>query len=69
VITNNGEEIFANKSVFSGATPDVTFGKLFPNSEAYSIFGSKFMNSVNAIDYTSPVTKINGELIGFKKNY
>jgi hypothetical protein len=58
VVLSDGTLIKAKKAIFSNATPEVTFKRL--TSEGSSVFGDEFMNAVNQIDYTSPVTKING---------
>ncbi|CAL8125815.1 unnamed protein product [Orchesella dallaii] len=60
VITKTGKEIKAKLAVFSNATPEVTFRKLTSVQQAQKIFGEEFMKSVASIDYTSSVTKING---------
>lgn len=61
LLLKNGRTVEGKKGVFSNATPHVTFNKLTPTKEAAALFGQDFMASVNRIDYTSPVTKINGK--------
>lgn len=63
VVTTNGKETSAKLGVFSNATPEVTFKKLVGKDLGRSYFGEEFMNSVEGIDYASPVTKINGSYI------
>jgi len=58
VLLQNGTFIEAKKAVFSNATPEVTFNQLTPKG----VLGEEFMAAVNRIDYTSPVTKLNGSL-------
>lgn len=60
VLLKSGEEIKAKKATLSGATPHVTFNKLLTTMPAVETLGQEFLNKVQAIDYTSPVTKING---------
>lgn len=55
VVTSEGREIKA-AIVMSNATPCVTFNKLIPKEA----LPEKFLDAVNNINYTSPVTKING---------
>lgn len=55
VVTSEGHEIKAT-IVLSNATPYVTFKKLI-TKEALP---EKFLNAIDNINYTSPVTKING---------
>jgi len=55
VVTSEGREIKANV-VLSNATPYVTFKKLIPKEA----LPEKFLDAVDNINYTSPVTKING---------
>lgn len=60
VVLKDGRKVAARKAVLSNATPEVTFKKLTPVGEALPLFGEEFISAVNRIDYTSPVTKING---------
>lgn len=62
VVTTDGKEIKANLAVFSNATPEVTFKRLTKPAKSHAIFGEQFIKSIDSIDYTSPVTKINGNL-------
>lgn len=62
VVLKSGEKIGATKGVLSGATPHVTFAKLLQGKSATDCLGEEFLNQINGIDYTSPVTKINGKL-------
>jgi len=55
VVTSEGREIKAN-IVLSNATPYVTFKKLIPKEA----LPEKFLDAIDNINYTSPVTKING---------
>lgn len=55
VLTNDGYEIKA-RIVLSNATPKVTFLDLLPKGT----LEEAFEKAVRQIDYTSPVTKING---------
>lgn len=48
-------EIFS-KVVLSNATPHVTFVNLLPSGA----LPESYLNKVKSVDYTSPVTKING---------
>lgn len=61
VVLKSGEEIIAKKAVLSGATPHVTFEKLLQETTAIESLGAEFLNKIRGIDYTSPVTKINGK--------
>lgn len=63
VVLSSGEEIKANKAVLSGATPHVTFQKLLTEPSAVESLGQEFINKIQGIDYTSPVTKINGKTL------
>lgn len=54
-MTSEGREIKAN-IVLSNATPYVTFKKLIPKEA----LPEKFLDAIDNINYTSPVTKING---------
>ncbi|KAM8858606.1 pyridine nucleotide-disulfide oxidoreductase domain-containing protein 2 [Spinachia spinachia] len=54
VVLKDGTEIHS-KVVLSNATPYVTFKSLTPQAA----LSSEFINAVDQIDYTSPVTKIN----------
>ncbi|KAF6036446.1 PYROXD2 [Bugula neritina] len=54
VVTADGREIHAS-TVLSNATPHVTFTQLMSKGD----LPSEFYDEVRAIDYTSPVTKIN----------
>ncbi len=58
VLLAGGEEIRA-PVVLSNATPKTTFLDLLDGDDARSHLGEDFLSSVRAIDYTSPVTKIN----------
>lgn len=51
----NGGEV-RSKIVLSNATLKVTFNDLLPSGTLPQLY----MDKVNAIDYTSPVVKING---------
>lgn len=62
VALKSGEEIRAKDAVLSGATPHVTFKKLLTDKSAVETLGAEFLNKIQGIDYTSPVTKINGEM-------
>lgn len=62
VVTKDGKEICAKLAVFSSATPEVTFKQLTKEQNRMALFGEDFMRSINSIDYTSPVTKINGNV-------
>jgi phytoene dehydrogenase-like protein len=55
VVTSEGLEIKATL-VLSNATPHVTFKKLVPKEA----LPEKFLDSIDNINYASPVTKING---------
>lgn len=55
VVTSEGHEIKAT-IVLSNATPYVTFNKLLPQTA----LPEKYQAAINNINYTSPVTKING---------
>ncbi|XP_076831699.1 pyridine nucleotide-disulfide oxidoreductase domain-containing protein 2 isoform X2 [Brachyhypopomus gauderio] len=54
VVLKDGTEV-RSKVVLSNATPYVTFKKLTPQDA----LDQTFINAINQIDYTSPVTKIN----------
>jgi len=56
VATVKGEE-FRSKLVLSNATPEITFLRLLPKEA----LDPEFRAAVQAIDYKSPVTKINGK--------
>ncbi len=60
VVLRSGQQIQAKNAVLSGATPHVTFKKLLSGKEAVESLGEEFINKIEGIDYTSPVTKING---------
>lgn len=62
VVLKSGEEIRAKNGVLSGATPHVTFKKLLTEKSATESLGAEFLNKIQGIDYTSPVTKINGKI-------
>lgn len=55
VVTTEGRKINAT-IVLSNATPYVTFKKLIPKDA----LPEKFLDAIDNINYTSPVTKING---------
>lgn len=61
VVLQTGEEIKAKNGVLSGVTPHVTFKKLLTDRSAVDCLGAEFLNKIQGIDYTSPVTKINGK--------
>ena len=64
VVLADGTEIKAKTAVLSGATPHVTFNKLLglkTNNKLRDQLGQDFVQAIENIDYTSPVTKINGE--------
>lgn len=63
VVLKSGEEIKAKNAVLSGATPHVTFQKLLTEPPAIESLGPEFINKIQGIDYTSPVTKINGKML------
>jgi len=48
-----------SKVVLSNATSEVTFLKLLPKGSV----PKSYLDKIKAIDYTSPVTKINGNCI------
>ncbi|CAL4166047.1 unnamed protein product [Meganyctiphanes norvegica] len=54
VETEDGNRIYA-KTILSNATPQVTFKNLIPSG----LLPEEFERAVNAVDYTSPVCKIN----------
>lgn len=56
VVTADEQEIKSHL-VLSNATAKVTFLNLLPNGT----LPESYENAVRSIDYTSPVTKINGE--------
>jgi hypothetical protein len=56
VLTSEGREINAT-IVMSCATPYVTFKKLLPQAA----LPEKFQAAIENINYSSPVTKINGQ--------
>lgn len=62
VALKSGEEIRAKTGVLSNATPHVTFKKLLTEKSAVETLGEEFLNKIQGIDYTSPVTKINGKI-------
>ena len=47
--------------VLSNATPKVTFIDLLPSG----VLPESYLSKVKSVDYTSPVTKINGVLVFF----
>ncbi len=55
---SSGEEIHSDV-VLSNATPKVTFLDLLDGDRMSDELGKEFIEAVNSIDYTSPVTKIN----------
>lgn len=62
VVLKDGTEIKA-KAVLSGATLHVTFQNLLSLKSDIKIrkfLGEEFVRGIENIDYTSPVTKING---------
>lgn len=63
VALKSGVEIQAKTAVLSGATPHVTFNKLLTEKSAVETLGAEFLNKIRGIDYTSPVTKINGIML------
>lgn len=62
VALKSGEQIEAKNAVLSGTTPHVTFNKLLAEKTVTENLGPEFLNKIQGIDYTSPVTKINGIL-------
>ncbi|KAI4874260.1 hypothetical protein NFI96_028434, partial [Prochilodus magdalenae] len=58
VVMKDGTEVHS-KVVLSNATPHVTFKQLTPQDA----LPQEFITAINQIDYTSPVTKINGLVI------
>lgn len=48
--------VLQSNVVLSCATPKITFGNLLTNKD---LLPSEYLNSLQNIDYTSPVTKIN----------
>lgn len=56
VLLEDGTEI-RTKRVLSNATPAVTFQQLIPESA----LPEHFVAELTGFDYTSPVTKINGD--------
>lgn len=60
VVLKTGEQIEAKNAILSGTTPHVTFKKLLTEKTVTESLGVDFLNKVQGIDYTSPVTKING---------
>jgi phytoene dehydrogenase-like protein len=55
VATVSGEE-FRGRLVLSNATPEITYLRLLPKEA----LDPEFRTAIQAIDYKSPVTKING---------
>ena len=55
VTTKDGREINAN-AILSNATPQITYQHLLPDE----VLPAQFKTAVSDIDYSSPVTKING---------
>ena len=55
VATVTGEE-FHSRLVLSNATPEITYLRLLPKEA----LDPEFRTAIQAIDYKSPVTKING---------
>ena len=64
VETEGGIRIFA-KTVLSNATAYLTFATLLPSGS----LPKDFEASIKAVDYTSPVCKINGEFSRIAKFY
>lgn len=56
VASASGEE-FRSRLVLSNATPEITYLRLLPKEA----LDPEFRTAVQAIDYKSPVTKINGK--------
>ncbi|KAG4065300.1 hypothetical protein HA402_012742 [Bradysia odoriphaga] len=59
VALKSGEQIEAKNAILSGTTPHVTFKKLLTEKTVNDSLGVEFLNKIQGIDYTSPVTKIN----------
>jgi len=61
VLLEDGRHV-KGKVVMSNATPYITFEELIPNSNRpESDESAEYFKHVSKFDYTSPVTKINGE--------
>lgn len=59
----DGTEI-RSKIILSNATPKVTFIDLLPSG----VLPESYLSKVKSVDYTSPVTKINGSLLAFQNH-
>lgn len=55
VVLEDGTEI-RSKTVFSNATPQVTYLNLVPQG----VLPQEYVDEIASVDYKSPVTKING---------
>ncbi len=56
VVLEDGTEV-RSKTVFSNATPQITYLKLVPPG----VLPQEYVEEIAAVDYKSPVTKINGK--------